>query len=120
MTERQRQMVAGYLPNPRDPDLGPFDYYVEDMRGRAITVHIQNIGYNSYGTTIYQVRTDSGRLVHGPWETDAELLGGGWYTMGNLYDNKEDCIHSKHCGYDHWEELRELQIKEAGNETDAG
>ena len=113
MTDRQRQMIAGYLPNPRDPELDPFDYYVEDMRGRAITVHIEQITFNSYGTTIYQVRTESGRLVHGPYETDTELFGGGWYTMGNLYDNKEDCIHSEHSMYDGWEELRELQQKEA-------
>ena len=113
MTDQQKQMIAGYLPNPRDPDLDPLDYYVEDMRGRAITVHIQNIAYNSYGTTIYQVCTDSGRLVHGPYETESELFGGGWYTMGSLYDNREDCIHSEHSMFDGWEELRELQRKEA-------
>lgn len=112
MTDRQRQMIAGYLPNPRDPDLDPDDYYVEDMRGRAVTVHIQNIAYNKYGTTIYQVRTDSGRLVHGPWETEPDLFGGGWYTKANLYDNREDCIHSEHCSYDDWEDLRELQKQE--------
>ena len=72
MTDRQRQMIEGYLPHPRDPDLDSFDYYVEDMRGRAVKVHIQNIGYNSYGTAIYQLRTDSGRLVHVPWETEPE------------------------------------------------
>ena len=113
MTDRQKQMIAGYLPNPRDPDLDPLDYYVEDMRGRAITVHIQNIASNSYDTTIYQVCTDSGRLVHGPYETESELFGGGWYTMGSLYDNREDCIHSEHSMFDGWEELRELQRKEA-------
>lgn len=112
MTDRQKQMIAGYLPNPRDPDLDPLDYYVEDMRGRAITVHIQNIASNSNGTSIYQVRTESGRLVHGPWETELDLFGGGWYTKANLYDNKEDCIHSEHCMFDDWEALRELQMKE--------
>ena len=113
MTDRQRQMIeGGYLPHPRDPGLDPLDYYVEDMRGRAITVHIQNIASNSYGTTIYQVRTDSGRLVHGPWETEPDLFGGGWYTKANLYDNKEDCIHSEHSMYDDWEVLRGIQRKE--------
>lgn len=112
MTDRQRQMIAGYLPNPRDPELDTFDYYVEDMRGRALKVHIEQIAFNSYGATIYQVRTDSGRLVHGPYETETELFGGGWYTMGSLYDNKEDCIHSEHSMYDDWEKLRELQQKE--------
>lgn len=117
MTERQKQMIAGYLPNPRDPELNPFDYYVEDMRGRAVTVHIYQIALNIYGTSIYQVRTASGNLVHGPYETDPELLGGGWYTMGSLYDNREDCIHSAHSMFDGWEELRKLQQKEVAGCT---
>lgn len=114
MTDRQKQMIAGYLPHPRDPELDPLDYYVEDMRGRAITVHIQQIAFNSYGTTIYQVRTASGNLVHGPRECEPDLLGGGWYTMGNLYDNKEDCIHSEHSMFDGWEDLRAIQKEARG------
>lgn len=112
MTDRQKQMIVSYLPHPRDPALDPLDYYVEDMRGRAVTVHIQQIADDQYGTTIYQVRTASGNLVHGPWESEPDLLGGGWYTLGNLYDNKEDCIHSEHCMFDGWEDLRAIQ-KEA-------
>ena len=112
MTDRQKQMIEGYLPHPRDPELDPLDYYVEDMLGRAVHVYIGQIAVNSYGTTIYQVRTESGRLVHGPYETDSELFGGGWYTMGSLYDNKEDCVHSAHSMYDRWEELREIQREE--------
>ena len=112
MTDRQRQMIEGYLPNLRDPDLGQFDYYVEDARGRAVVVHIQNIAYDRYDNTIYQVRTDSGRLVHGPFETSPDLMGGSWYTMANLYDNKKDCIYSTHCMFSGWEELRKLQQKE--------
>lgn len=113
MTDRQRQLIEGYLPTPPDPELEPyFDYYVEDMRGRAVKVHIQNIGFNSENKSIYQVRTEAGRLVHGPWECDSELFGGGWYTKANLYDNKEDCIHSEHSMYDDWEVLRGIQRKE--------
>ena len=111
MTDRQKQMIEGYLPSPRDPELDPFDYYVEDMRGRAVRVHISTIAATK-DTTIYQVRTDAGRLVHGVWETDPDTFGGGWYTKANLYDNKTDCLNSTHCGYDYWEELRELQAKE--------
>ena len=117
MTDRQRQMIAGYLPNPRDPELGPMEYYVEDARGRAVRVHVGSIGYSGE-EAIYQVMTDSGRLVHGPWETQPDLFGGGWYTMANLYDNKEDCIHSEHCMYSGWEDLRKLQEAERKGEAE--
>jgi hypothetical protein len=113
MTDRQRQMIEFYLPNPRDPELEPMEYYVEDMRGRAVKVHIQDIAANRDGVAIHQVRTDSGRLVHGPWETEPDLIGGGWYTMANMYDNRLDCINSEHSMCNEWEQLRELQLKEA-------
>ena len=113
MTDRQKKLIEAYMPNPRDQELGPTEYYVEDIRGRAVKVHVQSIGINHDGATIYHVRTDSGRLVHGPYETEPELFGGGWYTMSNLYDNKTDCVNSAHIMCDEWEELRQLQLKEA-------
>lgn len=112
MTDRQRQMIAGYLPNPRDPELGPDEYYVEDMRGRAITVHIQSIAVDGYGKSVYQVRTGAGRLVHGPFESMPDVFGGGWYTMAHLYDNKTDCLDGSHIMFDEWEDLRRIQKEE--------
>lgn len=113
MTDRERQMIEAYLPHPREADLDPFDYYAEDARGRAVTVHIGQIGYSRDNRTIYQVRTDSGRLVHGCWESEPDLMGGGWYTMSHLYDNREDCLHGAHSMFGGWEELRKLQREEA-------
>lgn len=40
------------------------------------------------------------------------VFGGGWYFMGALYDNKEDCRNNTHPWYNYWERLRELQQKE--------
>lgn len=105
-------MIAGYIPNPRDPELDELDYYVEDARGRAVTVHITQIAIGAEDRTICQVRTEAGRLVHGPWESEPELMGGGWYTKSHLYDNREDCLHGEHSMYDDWEELRDLQRQE--------
>lgn len=112
MTDRQRKMIEGYLPTPRDPELDECDYYVLDMADRVQRVHIVNIGYSGKHA-IHQVITDRGHLVHGPYEEMPDLLGGGWYRMAALYDNKPDCRASEHSMYDDWEQLRELQRKEA-------
>lgn len=109
MTDRERQLIEAYLPHPRDPELDELDYYVEDARGRAVTVHIERIAYSRDDRTIYQVRTESGRLVHGCWESEPDLMGGGWYAKAHLYDNREDCLHCEHSMYDNWEALRDLQ-----------
>ena len=113
ITDHQRKLIEGYLPNPRDPDLDPFDYYVLDIRDRPVKVHIVNIAADKYGETIVQVFTDTGRMVHGCYETDSELMGGSWYHMGALYDNREDCRACVHSQCNYWEELRKLQQEES-------
>ena len=112
MTDRQKQLIAGYLPNPRDPDLEPDEYYVLDMRDRPTKVRLVNIAPHG-DDTVYQVVTPTGRAVHGPYEVEPDIFGGGWYYPGALYDNKQDCKDCTHSGYDWWEYLREIQQKEA-------
>ena len=114
MTDRQRQMIEAYLPNPRDPELEFNEYYVLDNRDRPTKVHVVNIYFDKYDQQICQVFTGRGRLVHGPYETDSEMFGGGWYHPGALYDNKQDCKDCAHSMNDHWEDLREIQLREEG------
>ena len=106
MTERQKQMIADYLPNPRDPELGPFDYYVLDNAMRVQKVHVTDI-YPNKDDLYHIVYTDSGRQVKS-W-----LDGYGGFPLGFLYDNKEDCRAMTHSWYSGWEELRRLQEEEA-------
>lgn len=114
MTDRERELIKAYLPNPRDPDLPPDDYYVLDNTDRVQRVHIRNIAYDKESYGVYQVFTDSGRLVHGPYESSEhyEIFGGGWYHMGALYDNKQDCKDCVHSWYHSWEDLRQKQKEE--------
>ena len=111
MTDRQKQLIEGYLPTPPDPELEQGEYYVLDMRDRPTKVRIVNIAPHD-DETIYQVVTPAGRLVHGPYETADGLFGGGWYYKSSLYDNKQDCKDSVHSWFHDWEELRALQKKE--------
>ncbi len=113
MTDHQKQQIECYLPNPRDPDLEEGCYYVLDIRDRPTKVHVRNIAFDIFGDEIVQVFTDSGRLVHGCYETETETFGGGWYHMGALYDNREDCRYSVHSMCNHWEALRRLQKEES-------
>ena len=111
MTEKQKRMINAYLPNPPDPSLVQGEYYVLDTADRPIKVRIATIAPKGE-STIYQVFTPSGRMVHGSYECDGDLLGGSWYCMSALYDNKQDCKDCTHLLYDSWEELREIQVKE--------
>ena len=111
MTDRERKMIEGYLPSPRDPDLGPFEYYVLDNRDRPVRVTVSHIGYDR-DQAIFQVFTPSGKLVHGPYETSQDLWGGGWYYKGSLYDNKDDCRSCTHSWCHFWEDLRRMQEEE--------
>lgn len=107
MTERQQQLIAAYLPNPRDPELEDDEYYVLDTAGRVRKVYVRDIlpheDYTTYGC--YEVST--GKRIDAGY-------GSGWigFRKANMYDNKQDCKNMEHIGYDLWEELRELQAKE--------
>lgn len=107
MTERQRKLIAAYLPHPRDPELDPFDYYVKDMADRIQKVHIVNIIPGPEDETLYCVYTDKGRQI---WSWHDPQFGG--FHFSELYDNKEDCKDQTHLWFNGWEELRRLQKEE--------
>lgn len=69
-------------------------------------------GESLYGETTYGVRySATGNRFQG-------FPGWGKVRKYQLYDNKQDCKDSTHSCYDGWEELRELQMKEAAQETE--
>lgn len=70
MTDREKLQIEYYLPNPPDPELDLMEYYVEDMRGRAVKVTFSNIGFDKQGEEILQCRDTAGHLVHGPYECE--------------------------------------------------
>lgn len=114
MTERQKQLIEGYIPNPRDRSLENGEYYLLYYgRGgeRIRKVYIREIlphseGYsswNEYG--VYDSKTNA-RIDSG-W--NSPFRG---HKMADLYDNKEDCKNQTHVMYDGWEELRKIQERE--------
>lgn len=106
MTERQRQMIEGYIPNPRDPELGDDDFYILDPYDRVQKVYITDINPGRMNEGVrYGVR----------YSSTGKKYGGSDYGntyMSQLYDNKEDCRNQTHMLFEGWEELRELQRKE--------
>ena len=110
MTDRERQMIEAYLPNPPDPTLEQGEYYFcQSTAGgeRVIRVFALDILPLKNGTEygIYQKR--GSRLVR----IDVGDPGRG-VTMANLYDNYQDCKDGTHYMNDRWEQLRELQRRE--------
>ena len=106
MTDREKRLIEGYIPNPRDPDLIDGQYYY-NHNGRIIKVfpldilpHDEGIEYGCY-----QLR--GGQLQ---W---IDTAGYGSPCRGcrkaNLYDNKQDCRDDTHLLYDNWEDLRRVQ-----------
>lgn len=114
MTDRERQLIEGYIPHPKDPDLEFGEYYVLDMANRVQRVRVRDIAWDKYDVEIFRVVTKSGKTVHGVREETEETYGGGWYSKANLYDNKEDCKAETHSMCHYWEELRKIQMREAG------
>lgn len=107
MTEREKQLIEAYIPSPRDTTLGEFQYYVKDSSGRIQKVEITDIYSCADGETLYRVvQADTRRQVKGWRKYDG-------YAMSELYDNKQDCKDEIHIGYSCWEQLREIQQKEA-------
>lgn len=112
MTDREKQMIASYLPNPPDEDRTVNEYFVLDTGGRVRKVYITDIfpsgdihdDRSTYGvcesSTGRRVDAGYGSIFHG-------------FRMGRMYDNREDCRNMTHEMYDGWERLRELQRKEA-------
>lgn len=113
MTERQRQMIAAYIPSDPDPELGFAEYYMTDAADRVIRVSASRIAYNADDEReIRQVFTVSKR-PHPVFGGRGECARNpGWYYLRALYDNKQDCRDDTHWMYDNWERLRDLQWKE--------
>lgn len=105
MTEREKQMIAAYIPSERDKtlDVG-FEYYVKDCAGRIYKVHISSIlPYND--ETRYSVYTDGGKRI-----TDS--TDDGNFPLRHMYDNKRDCKDETHWTNNNWECLRRIQEAE--------
>lgn len=105
MTERQRQMIEGYLPRARDKSLEFDEYYYLQYTSsgeRVIKVHVREI-LPQKDSIEYGIYNRSGRIGGDPFRGVRKY---------DLYDNKEDCKEQTHIAYDDWEELRLLQEME--------
>lgn len=107
MTDRERQLIEAYLPNPPDPELGFMDYYVRDTADRVRKVHVSDFfpHEETMEYDVYEIST--GKRIDSGW---ADRWRG--FHRGQLYDNREDCRNHEHDWYDGWEELRRIQRKE--------
>ena len=110
MTDRERQIIADYLPNPPDPDLQEGEYYYlqSTMGGdRVIRVFPLDILPHKDGTEYGIYQQKGGRLVR---------VDSGWgdpsrgVRFHDLYDNRQDCKDRTHYFMDEWEEYRKIQI----------
>lgn len=107
MTEREKELIATYIPSQRDKSLGDFEYYVEDLSGRIQRVEITNIlpSLDDDNETVYLVvQSTTRKRVKGWQKYDG-------FTKSYLYDNKQDCKENTHNCYSNWERLREIQEK---------
>ena len=106
LTERQKQMIEGYIPSPKDNTLDPFEYYfMPDGSTRIFKVYISDIYPGEHETTYGCHYSSNGNRVHTWREFDG-------IPKRELYDNKEDCKNMTHSFFNQWEELRELQEEE--------
>lgn len=110
MTDRQRQMIEGYIPGEPDPTLEWGEYYMLDSADRVIRVRATDISWSNDGQEIRRPIRPNGT---GVFNAPGGVTGmDGWVFMSFLYDNKEDCKHNTHAWYHDWEDLRLLQQKE--------
>lgn len=110
MTDRERQMIAAYLPNPPDPTLEEGEYYFKQstMGGeRIIRVFALDVLPYHDGTEygLYQNYGGRMRWVDGYGLADRDR----GVRKGKLYDNRQDCADDTHWFFDDWEELRKLE-----------
>ena len=113
MTDRQKQMIAAYLPNPPDPELEFMEYYTKDSAGRIIKVRVVSFAQVEEGEICEIVRDIAGfktRRVLGGWGECSKFPG--FYYKSQLYDNKQDCRDGTHPWYFEWEKLRRIQREE--------
>ena len=107
MTDRQRQLIDAYLPNPRDPELEFDEYYVRDTAMKVRKVRIIDILPHEDYTTYGVVEVSTGNRIDAGY-------GSVWigFRKASMYDNREDCRNLEHSMYDNWEELRRIQGEE--------
>lgn len=75
MTDRERQMIEGYIPNPPDPELDPgFEYYMLDSADRVIKVKIVSLAAHDE-RDIYRVVRENGQGVYNA----SGMVGFGFY-----------------------------------------
>lgn len=114
MTREQMQIEAEYyLPHPPDPTLGVEEYYYLQWTAtgsRVLRVWALDVLPYEHSTQygIYQQR--GGRMVRISTEWGDDPFHGP--TMGDLYDNREDCKEQTHGAVEWWPELRAWQREE--------
>ena len=87
MTDRQRQLIDAYLPNPPDPTLGDEEFYVLDTADRVRRVQVREIlprGWEEVTYGVYEVSTGN-RIDAGwgnPWVGFHRGGMGGWIREG--------------------------------------
>ena len=112
LTERERQMIEAYLPNPPDESLEWDEYYYLQATAsgeRVIKVRALQVFPYKDGTEygIYQQRGEG--LVRVDTGYGDAFRGAHMY---ELYDNKADCREQTHLMFDGWEQLRKRQREE--------
>ena len=108
MTDRQRELIAFYIPSPRDETLEPGEYYVKDTADRIRKVYLIDIFPHGEDTEYGAYEVGTNRRIYADYEKDPYR----GFRKCFLYDNREDCRDNTHSWYDNWEELREIQEAE--------
>ena len=113
LTEREVQLIKGYLLHRKDQSLRFGEYYWLDNSNRVQKVYIQNIlPHDDY--TLYSLRySATGKSAH----VSDDFYNDG-VTMSRLYDNKQDCRDMAHICYDNWEHLRKRADEEGFDDYD--
>ena len=105
MTDRMKQMIKWYIPNPRDPELDSCEYYYKREDEKIFKVYVCDILPHDNETHYGCRYSSNGQRVHTSYDFDG-------IPMRQLYDNKQDCKDESHLMYDNWEWLREEEMKD--------
>ena len=112
MTDGVRQLIEAYIPGDPDPTLEDNEYYYMQYtlgNPRIIRVLVLDIFPLMEGPTEYGIyQRKGGKLV---WIDAGYGTRYRGVTMGDLYDNREDCMNQTHGRVYDWEQLRRIQQK---------
>lgn len=103
MTEKEKELIEYYIPNPRDESLEDDEYYVLTENETIRKGAVRELAINGNGEKTFRLWNGRG-IVH-CWARDNM----GYVTKRHMYDNKQDCKDQTHFSYDDWEDLREIQ-----------